>query len=148
MEIEKSKVSIEFLLFFRQSGDALFFIYARRLRGHTATNGFFSEFVRIWSNESSCCAIFAFPATGKINVKNQNFENVEWVISLPYMKHRRKVSRNAVFSEYQGSAQKWESNLFKTALSLSLSFSLSLSLSLSLSVIIEWSEFWNHLPWF
>ena len=33
----KSKVSIQFLLFFRQSGDVLFFLYARRLRGYTAT---------------------------------------------------------------------------------------------------------------
>ena len=38
MEIEKSKVSIQFLLIFRQSGDVLFFLYARRLRGYTATN--------------------------------------------------------------------------------------------------------------
>ena len=37
MEIEKSKVLIKFLLNFRQSGDVLFFLYARRLRGYTAT---------------------------------------------------------------------------------------------------------------
>ena len=37
MEMEKSKVLIQFLLFFRQSGDVLFFLYARRLRGYTAT---------------------------------------------------------------------------------------------------------------
>ena len=37
MEMEKSKVLIQFLLIFRQSGDALFFLYARRLRGYTAT---------------------------------------------------------------------------------------------------------------
>ena len=37
MEIEKSKVLIQFLLMFRQSGDVLFFLYARRLRGYTAT---------------------------------------------------------------------------------------------------------------
>ena len=37
MEIEKSKVSIQFLLFLRQSGDVLFFLYARRLRRYTAT---------------------------------------------------------------------------------------------------------------
>ena len=37
MEIEKSKVSIQFLLIFRQSGDVFFFLYARRLRGYTAT---------------------------------------------------------------------------------------------------------------
>ena len=37
MEIEKSKVLIQFLLIFRRSGDVLFFIYARRLRGYTAT---------------------------------------------------------------------------------------------------------------
>ena len=34
---EKSKVLIQFLLIFRQSGDVLFFLYARRLRGYTAT---------------------------------------------------------------------------------------------------------------
>ena len=37
MEMEKSKVLIQFLLIFRQSGDVLFFVYARRLRGYTAT---------------------------------------------------------------------------------------------------------------
>ena len=37
MEMEKSKVSIQFLLIFRQSGDVLFFLYARRLRGYTVT---------------------------------------------------------------------------------------------------------------
>ena len=37
MEIEKSKVLIQFLLIFRRSGDVLFFVYARRLRGYTAT---------------------------------------------------------------------------------------------------------------
>ena len=37
MEIETSKVLIQFLLIFRQSGDVLFFLYARRLRGYTAT---------------------------------------------------------------------------------------------------------------
>ena len=35
--MEKSKVSIQFLLTFRQFGDVLFFLYARRLRGYTAT---------------------------------------------------------------------------------------------------------------
>ena len=38
MEMEKSKVLIQFLLIFRQSGDVLFFFYARRLSGYTATN--------------------------------------------------------------------------------------------------------------
>ena len=33
----KSKVLIKFLLNFRQSGDVLFFLNARRLRGYTAT---------------------------------------------------------------------------------------------------------------
>ena len=37
MEMEKSKVLIQFLVIFRQSGDVLFFLYARRLRGYTAT---------------------------------------------------------------------------------------------------------------
>ena len=37
MEIEKSKVLIQFLLIFRQSGDVFFFPYARRPRGYTAT---------------------------------------------------------------------------------------------------------------
>ena len=37
MEMEKSKVLIEFLLIFRQFGDVLFFLYARRLPGYTAT---------------------------------------------------------------------------------------------------------------
>ena len=38
MEMEKSKVLIQFLLIFRQSGDVLFFLYARRLRGYTETD--------------------------------------------------------------------------------------------------------------
>ena len=37
MEIEKFKVLIQFLSVFRQSGDVLFFLYGRRLRGYTAT---------------------------------------------------------------------------------------------------------------
>ena len=37
MEMEKSKVLIQFLLIFKQSGDVLSFLYARRLRGYTAT---------------------------------------------------------------------------------------------------------------
>ena len=37
MEMEQSKVSIQFLSIFRQSGDVLFFLFARRLRGYTAT---------------------------------------------------------------------------------------------------------------
>ena len=37
MEVEKSKILIHFLLFFRQCGDVLFFLYARKLRGYTAT---------------------------------------------------------------------------------------------------------------
>ena len=43
MEMEKSKVSIQLLLIFRQSGDVLFFPYARRLRGYTATLPLFGK---------------------------------------------------------------------------------------------------------
>ena len=39
MEIEKPKVLIQFFLTFRQSGDVLCFLYARRPRGYTATAG-------------------------------------------------------------------------------------------------------------
>ena len=35
--MEKCKVLVQFLLIIRQSGDVLFFHYARRLRGYTAT---------------------------------------------------------------------------------------------------------------
>ena len=38
MEIEKSKVLIQFLLIFRQSGVVLFFLHAHRFPGYTATN--------------------------------------------------------------------------------------------------------------
>ena len=38
--MEKSKVLIQFLVIFRQFGDVLFFLYARRLRGYTATKTF------------------------------------------------------------------------------------------------------------
>ena len=41
MEMEKSKVLIQFPLIFRQSGDVLFFLYARKLRGYTETLPFF-----------------------------------------------------------------------------------------------------------
>ena len=37
MAMEKSKVLIQFLVIFRQFGDVLSFLYARRLRGNTAT---------------------------------------------------------------------------------------------------------------
>ena len=37
MEMEKSKVLIQFLVIFRQFGDVLSFLYARKLRGYTAT---------------------------------------------------------------------------------------------------------------
>ena len=37
MEMEKSKVLIQFLEILRQFGDVLSFLYARRLRGYTAT---------------------------------------------------------------------------------------------------------------
>ena len=40
MEMDKSKVSVQFLLIFRQSGDVLFFLCTRRLRGYTATMPF------------------------------------------------------------------------------------------------------------
>ena len=50
MEIEKSKVSIQFVLIFRQSGDVLFFLYARRFRGYTATGTLCmpSQFILLW----------------------------------------------------------------------------------------------------
>ena len=41
MEMEKSKVLIQFLLIFRQSGDVLSFLYALKLRGYTATESLF-----------------------------------------------------------------------------------------------------------
>ena len=44
MEIEKSKVLIQFPLIFRQSGDVLSFLYARRLRGYTATGVVVTKF--------------------------------------------------------------------------------------------------------
>ena len=40
MEMEKSKVLIQFLVIFRHFGDVLSFLYARRLRRYTATVGF------------------------------------------------------------------------------------------------------------
>ena len=44
MEMENCKVLIQFLLIFRQSGDVLFFLYARRLSGCTATETKLSSF--------------------------------------------------------------------------------------------------------
>ena len=37
MEMEKYRVLIQLLVIFRQFGDVLSFLYARRLRGYTAT---------------------------------------------------------------------------------------------------------------
>ena len=52
MEMEKSKVSIHFVLFFRQSGDVLIFLCALRLRGYTATVMFtnYREFVQVYGD--------------------------------------------------------------------------------------------------
>ena len=47
MEMEKSKVLIQFLLFFRQFGDVFFFLCARRLRGYTATVGTFFDHLAV-----------------------------------------------------------------------------------------------------
>ena len=38
--MEKSKVLVQFLVIFRQFGDVLSFLYARRLRGYTATTSY------------------------------------------------------------------------------------------------------------
>ena len=43
MEMEKSNVLIQFLVIFRQFGDVLSFLYARRLRGYTATLTFWQK---------------------------------------------------------------------------------------------------------
>ena len=49
METEKFKVSIHFLLIFRQYRDVLFFLCARRLCGYTATViDFFSSMFTFW----------------------------------------------------------------------------------------------------
>ena len=47
MEIEKPKVLIEFLLIFMQSGDVFFFLYARSLRGYTATVAVFRQSLNV-----------------------------------------------------------------------------------------------------
>ena len=47
MEMEKSKVLIQFLLIFRQFGDVLFFLYARRLCGYTTTAS------KLWGSETT-----------------------------------------------------------------------------------------------
>ena len=64
MEIEKSKVLIKFLINFRQSGDVLFFLNVRWLRGYTAT-----------------AALTAFnwkiPALTAFNRKNSAVDDVE-----------------------------------------------------------------------
>ena len=51
MEIEKSKVLIQFFLIFRQSGDLLFFLHTRRFRGYTAT--VFKNFSKDFSHTES-----------------------------------------------------------------------------------------------
>ena len=57
MEIEKYKVSIQSLQIFRQSGDVLFFLYARRLRGYTATDMFCNGLICLNRNTNLniCC---------------------------------------------------------------------------------------------
>ena len=44
--MEKSKVLIQILIVFRQFGDVLSFLYARRLRGYTATKTILEKFGR------------------------------------------------------------------------------------------------------
>ena len=64
MEIEKSKVLIQFLVIFRQSGDVLFFLYARRLRGYTATAPFLQS-IKFQLFETYFSA-FSFSCSGKL----------------------------------------------------------------------------------
>ena len=78
MEMEKSKVLIQFLVPFRQFGDVLSFLYARTLRGYTATvlmlilvlaTVFASWFVvgkgnRILQNSFEAVTIFCWPPGG------------------------------------------------------------------------------------
>ena len=53
MEIEKSKVLIKFLLIFRQSGDVLFFLNVRKLRGYTATDTVVEDFPLVFLEKAS-----------------------------------------------------------------------------------------------
>ena len=62
MEIEKSKVLIQFLPIFRQSVDVLFFLYARRLRGYTATLD-----ILVINLVASTCNRICFCACGQRN---------------------------------------------------------------------------------
>ena len=48
MEMENSKVSTQFFLIYRQSGDVLFCFYARRFRGYTATLALLCERTFPW----------------------------------------------------------------------------------------------------
>ena len=89
MEIEKSKVLIQFLLIFRQSGDVLFFLYARRLRGYTATVmelRFFMAHFRFFFAKNSFLNIFSVAAQflhlwSKITVA-VNFKNCGNILCL------------------------------------------------------------------
>ena len=58
MEMEKSKVLMQFHLIFRQSWDVLSFLYARRLRGYTATGTPSNCFYKCTANKY-CFANFA-----------------------------------------------------------------------------------------
>ena len=72
MEMEKSKVLIQFLLFFRQSGDVLFFLYARRFRGYTATMAYNFLMVPSFVPHKVGCIIIKEYHT-PVSTENSNF---------------------------------------------------------------------------
>ena len=88
--MEKSKVLIQFLVIFRQFGDVLSFLYARRLRGYTATAA--NIYLATWSDTEQ---ILKDPKT-----KARWYQSC-WVLPLgPNFKvvHQQKV--RAVVSDY------------------------------------------------
>ena len=82
--MEKSKVSIQFLIIFRQSGDVLFFLYARRFRGYAATAARWRLISKILIPHqlNSCCfpnsSILSMPGLFHTSVEEQFSRRSFW----------------------------------------------------------------------
>ena len=83
--MEKSKVLIQFLVIFRQFGDVLFFLYARRLRGYTAPTTHNGTSLRI-SVRHNFLLIHSY-----FSLKTENLPELmlNWLRALPSFGHNR-----------------------------------------------------------
>ena len=113
MEMEKSKVLIQFLLFFRQFWDVLFFPYARGLRGYTATPGPVWINWRPkrlgWNGLQQC--MFQFCRHRTLNYFKQHIESKNQSVSVVL---RRPWQPNIKAVPAKKRVKKFQSELYKT----------------------------------